>query len=201
MWSSLVSEMNSEQQLEPQLVAFNETYFTSLKLLPLQVLTHSRSSSNRDFSSYSTRPLCYLKQQTVWREIFHLQLFAEGSGSHALRLKVMPRSKLGRHFLKTAQRLLPPFTAAGNSSSIANVLCVELSQLLQNALLNRSLCILCTPGHRWWNKRLWLCFSSSTVICIFMSFQKKKKNHVMIYTFIYWCRTFFGGEKNHWKQR
>lgn len=65
MWSSLVSEMNSEQQLEPQLVAFNETYFTSLKLLPLQVLTHSRSSSNSDFSSYSTRPLCYLKQQTV----------------------------------------------------------------------------------------------------------------------------------------
>lgn len=79
---------------------------------------------------------------------------------------------------------------------------VELSRHIQNALLNRSLCILCTPGHRWWNKRLWLYFSSSTVICIFMSFQKRKEKNHVIYTFIYWCtiKRFFGGG-GHCKQK
>lgn len=65
---------------------------------------------------------------------------------------------------------------------------VELSRDIQNALLNRSLCILCTPGHRWWNKRLWLYFSSSAVICMFMRFQKRKEKNHVIYTFIYPCK-------------
>lgn len=71
------------------------------------------------------------------------------------------------------------------------------------------LCILCTPGHRWWNKRLWLYFSSSTVICIFMSFPKKKnkkkrerKDPCDVRFHLCWCtiKQFFLGW-NHWKHK
>lgn len=74
----------------------------SLHLAQITAVVGSQEAVQTVWLSYSTRPLCYLKQQTVWREIFHLQLFAEGSGSHTLRLKVMPRLNLARHFLKTS---------------------------------------------------------------------------------------------------
>lgn len=45
------------------------------------------------------------------------------------------------------KEILPVSRRSGAARSVGS------SRLLQNALLNRSLCILHTPGHRWWNKR------------------------------------------------
>lgn len=45
------------------------------------------------------------------------------------------------------KEILPVSRRSGAARSVGS------SRLQQNALLNRSLCILHTPGHRWWNKR------------------------------------------------
>ncbi len=78
--------------------------------------------------SYSMCPLCYLKQQTVWKEICHLQLFTEGYGSQSA---AEVETGKGTPF-KTAQRLVSPFTTVENSSNRANSVwsCLGTSRML-----------------------------------------------------------------------
>lgn len=165
--------MNSERRRELlQLVTFNKTCFHSLELLRRWFLFflffYSHALFKQWYSLYSTRPLCYREaadrvKRNLSSPVVCWRIWFSRAG-----LKLLPGSKPGRTSVAAIH------SQTWNVSSGA----VETVRRLSRHMHSRSanvLCILCTPGHRWWNKRLWLYFSSSTVICIFMSFPKKKQ--------------------------
>lgn len=195
--------MNSERRRELlRLVTFNKTCFHSLELLQRWFLFflffYSYALFKQWYSLYSTRPLCYREaadrvKRNLSSPVVCWRIWFSRAG-----LKLLPGSKPGRTSVAAIH------SQTWNISSGAVETVRRLSRHMHSRSANAGvLCILCTPGHRWWNKRLWLYFSSSTVICIFMSFPRKKtkkkgkeRTHVM---FAFICadvqsNSFFGDE-------